>query len=216
MLPQLNITQWRIKLEVNTDLVISVLKFIRLCLRETLVAAGSRNSGNVLFPMNLYMFLSFFPPFFSTYLERKEVARTTFPLSSFNLLRLSFDSLLPNFSNCAKEITLSLKSSCTDSSTKRKSWILSCINFDLPYGQIFAYCFLFLFFAYGCFHCIRIKPCSFIFTLHVIANFIFNHDFWWFLSIALRIPYCAYKSRNQAKKRAHSENAVLFFNHYTF
>ena len=50
----------------------------------------------------------------------------------------------------------------------------------------------------------------------VIANFIFNHDFRWFLSFALRIPYCAYKSRNQAKKRAHSENAVLFFNHYTF
>ena len=62
MLPQLNITYGRIKLEANTDLVISALRFTRLCLRETFVAVGSRNSGNVLFPMNLDMFLSFFPP----------------------------------------------------------------------------------------------------------------------------------------------------------
>ena len=63
MLPPLNITQWRIKLEVNTDLVISVLRFTRLCLRETFVAVASRNSGNVTFPLNLRMFLSFFPSF---------------------------------------------------------------------------------------------------------------------------------------------------------
>ena len=60
MLPQLNITQGRIKLEANTDLVISVLRFTRLCLRETFIAVGSRSSGNVLFPMNLDVFLSFF------------------------------------------------------------------------------------------------------------------------------------------------------------
>ena len=47
--------------------------------------------------MNLDMFLSFFPPFFSTYLERKEEAHTTFPRSSINLLRSPFDRLLTNF-----------------------------------------------------------------------------------------------------------------------
>ena len=37
----------------------------------------------------------------------------------------------------------------------------------------------------------------------------------WFLSIALGILYCEYKSRNQASKRTHSENTVLLFNKWT-
>ena len=37
----------------------------------------------------------------------------------------------------------------------------------------------------------------------------------WFLAIAPRIVYCAYKPRTQENERAHSKNTVLFFNKWT-